>query len=82
MEVDAKRLMCASLRPDRYATLAETMGEPFALAEKNDIERRRLCGLLVQTVFDCAACRHYGRLIAEQRFQPALFKLSVGSERH
>jgi 3-hydroxyisobutyrate dehydrogenase-like beta-hydroxyacid dehydrogenase len=50
----------------------------FALAEKDGIARSRVADLLMQTVFDCPAYRNYGKLIAEQRYQPALFKLSLG----
>src|SRR5262245_10876562 len=60
------------------AAAIEAVAEAFTLAEKNGIERRRLADLLAQTVFDCPAYRNYGRLIAEQRYQPALFKLSLG----
>jgi 3-hydroxyisobutyrate dehydrogenase-like beta-hydroxyacid dehydrogenase len=60
------------------ASAIEAMAEAFTLAEKNGIERRRLADLLAQTVFDCPAYRNYGGLIAEQRYQPALFKLSLG----
>jgi 3-hydroxyisobutyrate dehydrogenase-like beta-hydroxyacid dehydrogenase len=60
------------------AAAIEGMGEAFALAEKNGIERRHLADLLVQTVFDCPVYRNYGRQIAEQRYQPALFQLSLG----
>lgn len=60
------------------AAAIEGMAEAFTLAEKNGIERGRLADLLTQTVFDCPAYRNYGRLIAEQRYQPALFKLSLG----
>jgi 3-hydroxyisobutyrate dehydrogenase-like beta-hydroxyacid dehydrogenase len=60
------------------ASAIEAMAEAFTLAEKNGIERRRLADLLAQTVFDCPAYRNYGRQIAEQRYQPALFKLSLG----
>src|SRR5262249_1893609 len=56
----------------------EAMAEALSLAEKNGIERRRLADLLVQTVFDCPVYRNYGRQIAEQCYQPALFKLSLG----
>jgi 3-hydroxyisobutyrate dehydrogenase-like beta-hydroxyacid dehydrogenase len=60
------------------AAAIEAMAEAFTLAEKNGIERRRLADLLAQTVFDCPVYRNYGRQIAEQRYQPALFKLSLG----
>jgi 3-hydroxyisobutyrate dehydrogenase-like beta-hydroxyacid dehydrogenase len=60
------------------ASAIEAMAEAFALVEKNGIDRRRMADLLVQTVFDCPAYRNYGRQIAEQRYQPGLFKLSLG----
>src|SRR5437588_1033363 len=60
------------------ASAIEAMAEAFTLAEKNGIERRRLADLLTQTVFDCPAYRNYGKQIAEQHYQPALFKLSLG----
>jgi 3-hydroxyisobutyrate dehydrogenase-like beta-hydroxyacid dehydrogenase len=60
------------------ASAIEAMAEAFTLAEKNGIERRRLADLLAQTVFDCPVYRNYGKQIAEQRYQPALFKLSLG----
>jgi 3-hydroxyisobutyrate dehydrogenase-like beta-hydroxyacid dehydrogenase len=60
------------------ASAIEAMAEAFTLAEKNGIDRRHLADLLVQTLFDCPGYRNYGRQIAEQRYQPALFKLSLG----
>ena len=60
------------------ASAIEAMAEAFTLAEKNGVERRRLAELLAQTVFDCPVYRNYGRQIAEQRYEPALFKLSLG----
>jgi 3-hydroxyisobutyrate dehydrogenase-like beta-hydroxyacid dehydrogenase len=60
------------------ASAIEAMAEAFTLAEKNGIDRRRLADLLPQTVFDCPVYRNYGRQIAEQRYEPALFKLSLG----
>jgi 3-hydroxyisobutyrate dehydrogenase-like beta-hydroxyacid dehydrogenase len=60
------------------ASAIEAMAEAFALAEKNGVERRLLAELLGQTIFDCPAYRNYGRQVAEQRYQPALFKLSLG----
>ena len=60
------------------ASVIEAMAEAFTLAEKNGIDRRRLADLLVQTVFGCPAYRSYGPQIAEQRYEPALFKLALG----
>lgn len=60
------------------ASALEAMAEAFALAEKNGIARSRVADLLTQTVFDCPAYRNYSKQIADQRYQPALFKLSLG----
>jgi 3-hydroxyisobutyrate dehydrogenase-like beta-hydroxyacid dehydrogenase len=60
------------------ASAIEAMAEAFALAEKSGIARRRMAELLTQTVFDCPAYRNYGKQIAGKRYQPALFKLSLG----
>jgi 3-hydroxyisobutyrate dehydrogenase-like beta-hydroxyacid dehydrogenase len=60
------------------ASALEAMAEAFALAEKNGIARGRVADLLTQTVFDCPVYRNYGKQIAEQRYEPALFKLSLG----
>src|SRR5439155_18163356 len=54
------------------------MAEAFALAEKNGVARGLVADLLVQTLFDCPAYRNYSRSIAEQRYQPGRFKLSLG----
>ncbi len=32
----------------------------------------------MRTAFDCPVYRNYGSLVAEQRYQPALFRLSLG----
>jgi 3-hydroxyisobutyrate dehydrogenase-like beta-hydroxyacid dehydrogenase len=62
------------------ASAIEAMAEAFTLAEKNGVRRGVMADLLVQTVFDCPVYRNYGKQIAEQRYQPALFKLSLGSK--
>src|SRR5438067_1334286 len=74
MAANLVKLACNFL----LAAAIEGMAEAFTLAEKNGIERRRLADLLAQTIFDCPVYRNYGRQIAEQRYQPALFKLSLG----
>jgi 3-hydroxyisobutyrate dehydrogenase-like beta-hydroxyacid dehydrogenase len=60
------------------ASAIGTMAEAFALAEKSGIGRGLMADLLMQTIFDCPAYRNYARQIAEQRYEPALFKLSLG----
>ncbi len=56
----------------------EAMAEAFTLAEKNGIDRTRMAELFGQTIFSCPIYQNYGRMIAEQRYEPAGFKLSLG----
>jgi len=60
------------------ASAIEGMGEAFVLAEKNGIARSSLERVLTRTIFDGAVFGNYCRQIAEERYQPALFKLSLG----
>ena len=56
----------------------EAMAEAFTLAEKNGIERTKVAELFGQTLFACPIYQNYGRLIAQEQYQPAGFKLSLG----
>ena len=56
----------------------EAMAEAFTLAEKNGIERTKVAELFGQTLFACPIYQNYGRQIAEEQYQPAGFKLSLG----
>jgi len=56
----------------------EAMAEAFTLAEKNGIERTKIADLLTQTLFACPVYQNYGRMIAQEQYEPAGFKLSLG----
>lgn len=56
----------------------EAMAEAFTLAEKNGIDRTQLATLFGQTLFACPIYQNYGRMIAQQQYEPAGFKLSLG----
>ena len=56
----------------------EAMAEAFTLAEKNGIDRTQVAELFGQTLFACPIYQNYGRMIAQQQYQPAGFKLSLG----
>ena len=56
----------------------EAMAEAFTLAEKNGIDRTQLAELFGQTLFACPIYQNYGRMIAQQTYEPAGFKLSLG----
>lgn len=60
------------------AAAMEAMAEAFTLAEKNGIERTKVIDMLGQTNFACPIYQNYGRIIAEERYTPAAFLLSLG----
>lgn len=56
----------------------EAMAEAFTLAEKNGIDRTKIAELFGQTLFACPIYQNYGRMVAQQQYEPAGFKLSLG----
>ena len=60
------------------ASAMEGLAEAFTMAEKNGVARAMMAELVAGTIFNCPAYHNYGRLIAEERYEPALFKLSLG----
>jgi len=60
------------------ASTIETLGEAFALARKYDIDAGELLELLTSTLFSAPVYKNYGAMIAEQRYEPAGFKLNLG----
>ena len=56
----------------------EAMAEAFTLAQKNGIERSQVAELIGQTLFACPIYQNYGRLIAQEQYEPAGFKLALG----
>lgn len=60
------------------ASALETMGEAAALVRAHGITAGELLEVLTNTLFAAPVYRTYGRLIAEQRYQPAAFKMALG----
>ena len=60
------------------ASTIETFGEAFALARKYGIDAGELLELLTSTLFSAPVYKNYGAMIAEQRYEPAGFKLNLG----
>ena len=56
----------------------EAMAEAFTLAEKNGIDRSQVAELFGQTLFACPIYQNYGRMIAQEQYEPAGFKLALG----
>lgn len=60
------------------ASMLETLGEAVALARKSGVDARRFLEIMTGTLFKSPAYETYGTLIAEERFEPAGFRLRLG----
>lgn len=60
------------------AAAIEAMGEAFALARKYDIAPAALLDVVNGHVFRSPIYENYGKLIADERYEPAGFKLRYG----
>lgn len=60
------------------ASALESMGEAAALARGYGVTAQQLLELLTATLFAAPVYQGYGRLIAEQRYTPAGFALTLG----
>jgi 3-hydroxyisobutyrate dehydrogenase-like beta-hydroxyacid dehydrogenase len=60
------------------ASAIEALAETFALARKNGIDPKAVADMLGKTLFACPVYQAYGKSIAEQRFEPAGFRLALG----
>jgi 3-hydroxyisobutyrate dehydrogenase-like beta-hydroxyacid dehydrogenase len=56
----------------------EALGEAMALVDKAGVDRLRYLELLTSTLFKAPVYETYGRLIAEQKFEPAGFTAPLG----
>ncbi len=60
------------------AAMIECLGETVALTRKYGVDPRRFLEIMTETLFAAPVYRTYGALIAEQRYEPAGFKLELG----
>lgn len=60
------------------ASAIEALAEALTLAEKNGVDRMSLAAMLGQTLFACPAYQFYGNAIAQERYRPASFTVSLG----
>lgn len=60
------------------ASAIESMSEACALAEKSGVDRRQFIDLLASSLFDCPVYHIYGEGIADRRYEPFGFRLSLG----
>jgi 3-hydroxyisobutyrate dehydrogenase-like beta-hydroxyacid dehydrogenase len=56
----------------------EAIAEAQTLGEKHGLDRARLGAFFGETIFACPVYQNYGRLIANQTYEPAGFRLALG----
>jgi 3-hydroxyisobutyrate dehydrogenase-like beta-hydroxyacid dehydrogenase len=62
------------------AAVIESLGEALALIGKAGLDQQQYLDLLTSTLFDAPVYKTYGRLIVEQRFEPAGFAAPLGQK--
>jgi 3-hydroxyisobutyrate dehydrogenase-like beta-hydroxyacid dehydrogenase len=59
-------------------SIIEMLSEVFTFAEKSGVKSEKLHAFLTETLFPSPVFLNYGKLILEQKFIPAGFKMSLG----
>ncbi|MDB5408840.1 MAG: NAD(P)-dependent oxidoreductase [Rhodospirillales bacterium] len=59
------------------ASMLESLGEAFALVRKGGIEPQRFLEVVTGSMFSAPAYKTYGPIIAEERYEPAGFKMTL-----
>jgi 3-hydroxyisobutyrate dehydrogenase-like beta-hydroxyacid dehydrogenase len=60
------------------ASIIESLGEAFALVRKSGVDPHRYLEILTGTLFTAPVYKTYGGLIAEEKYEPAGFKMALG----
>ncbi len=60
------------------ASVLESLGEAFALMRKSGLQADQFLEVVTGTIFTAPAYSTYGKMIAEQKYEPAGFKLPLG----
>jgi 3-hydroxyisobutyrate dehydrogenase-like beta-hydroxyacid dehydrogenase len=60
------------------AAVIECLGEAFALTRKGGVDPHLYLEILTSTLFSAPAYKTYGTIIANQRYEPAGFKMTLG----
>jgi 3-hydroxyisobutyrate dehydrogenase-like beta-hydroxyacid dehydrogenase len=60
------------------SSVIESLGEAIALARKYDIDPHEYVDFLTNTLFAAPVYKTYGGIIADERYQPAGFKMRLG----
>ncbi|MGI9103464.1 MAG: NAD(P)-dependent oxidoreductase [Terriglobales bacterium] len=60
------------------ASVLECLGEAFALGRKYDVQPEKLLEVLTGSLFNAPVYHTYGNIIAQQKYEPAGFRLVLG----
>ena len=60
------------------SSMLESLGEAFAFARKSGVEPHRLLEVITGSLFAAPAYRTYGTIIADEKYEPVGFKMSLG----
>jgi 3-hydroxyisobutyrate dehydrogenase-like beta-hydroxyacid dehydrogenase len=60
------------------AVVIESLGEAVALVTKGGVDRHAYLDLLTSTLFNAPVYKVYGKLIADEKFEPAGFAAPLG----
>ena len=60
------------------ASMIESLGEAIALVRKSGIDPHRYVDILTGTLFPAPVYKTYGAIIADEKYEPAGFKMSLG----
>ncbi len=60
------------------ASAIESLAESLTLAEKNGVDKKAVADMLGKTILACPVYQGYSKQIAEERFEPAGFRLALG----
>lgn len=56
----------------------ESLAETFALIRKAGMDHRKFLQIMTETLFSAPIYRNYGAIVAEEKFEPAGFRLPLG----
>jgi 3-hydroxyisobutyrate dehydrogenase-like beta-hydroxyacid dehydrogenase len=62
------------------ASVIESLGEALALVGKGGLDPRQYLDMLTSTLFDAPVYKTYGRLIVDEKFEPAGFAALLGQK--
>lgn len=60
------------------ASMIESLGEAFALVRKHGVNPHQYLEMITTSLFNAPVYKTYGALIAEDRYQPVGFKMTLG----